>query len=167
MGGGIALKLACDWPARVGRVVVSRVGDAALNRLDDPREIAAIHEAFEADSADAVALPTAHAIRRAAERGGNDLKALTPFLRNGGWPGGLDAERPVTAPVLVVVADEDQYMGEVIELLRWLGHAQFVCASGCDHYTVLDDAAVRRAVLDFLGADTDARPGAVRASGAD
>jgi pimeloyl-ACP methyl ester carboxylesterase len=126
------------------------VGDAAINRLHDPPQIADILAAFEADSAAAVASPTAQAIRRSAELGGNDLKALVPFLLNGGWPGGLDAERAVSAPVLIIVADDDQYMAEVRELTRWLGHAQRLRVSGCDHYSVLSDERVRRAVLDFL-----------------
>src|SRR3712207_4927235 len=40
MGGGVALQLAMDVPGRIQRVVVSGVGDAALNRLHDPRQIA-------------------------------------------------------------------------------------------------------------------------------
>src|SRR6266545_1406140 len=85
MGGGVALRLAMDHADRVGRVVVSGVGDAALSRLHDPRQIAEIRAAFEAGSPGEIASPAAQAIRRSAETGGNDLKALAPFLRNGGW----------------------------------------------------------------------------------
>jgi len=158
MGGGVALKLASDYPGRVGRIIVSGVGDAALNRLHDPWQIADIRAAFEAESTDAIASPTAQAIRRSAEtggntlKGGNDLKALAPFLRNGGWPGGLDAERPVAAPVLLILAENDQFMGESDELERWLSHARVERVPRCDHYTVLNDDRVRAAVLDFLGA---------------
>jgi hypothetical protein len=73
---------------------------------------------LEGESGEAIASPTAQGVRRSAELGGNDLRALAPFLRNDGWPGGLAAKRPVTVPVLVVVAEEDQYMAEVDELVR-------------------------------------------------
>ena len=162
MGGGVALKLASEHPDRSARVVVSGVGDAALNRLHDPREIADIRAAFEADAADDIASPTAQAIRQRAQLGGNDLKALAPFLRNGGWPGALDAEQPVQASVLLIVADDDQFMGEVGELSRWLAHAEVIRVPGCDHYTVLNDETVRNGVLDFLGAAPRTVGGAVR-----
>jgi pimeloyl-ACP methyl ester carboxylesterase len=162
MGGGVALKLAMDHADRVGRVVVSGVGDAALNRFHDPGQIADIRAAFEADSADQVDSPAAQAIRRCAEAGGTELKALIPFLRNGGWPGGLDGERPVATPVLMIVADHDQFMGEVTELARWLAHARVLCIAGCDHYTVLNDDRVRAAVLDFLRTTTDTRESAMQ-----
>jgi pimeloyl-ACP methyl ester carboxylesterase len=150
MGGGVALHLAMHDPERVERVVVTGVGDAAVNRLHDRRQIAEILAAFEAESAAAVISPTAQAIRRSAEAAGNDPKALAPFLRCGGWPGGLVEQRPVTAPVLLVVADEDQYMAEVDELVRWLPHAHVERLARRDHYSVLDDERLRTTVLRFL-----------------
>jgi pimeloyl-ACP methyl ester carboxylesterase len=54
MGGGVALKLASSWSDRVGHVVVSGVGDAALSRLHDPRQIVAILAAFEDESPDEI-----------------------------------------------------------------------------------------------------------------
>jgi pimeloyl-ACP methyl ester carboxylesterase len=161
MGGGVALRLAMDHADRVGRVVVSGVGDAALNRLHNSRQIADIRAAFESDSADEIASPTARAIRRSAEAGGNDLKALIPFLRNGGWPGGLDGGRPVAAPVLLIVADHDQFMREVRELERTLAHARVLRITGCDHFTVLNEDRVRAAMLDFLRTSSGTRESAV------
>jgi pimeloyl-ACP methyl ester carboxylesterase len=150
MGGGVALQMAKDYPERVGRLVVSGVGDAAVNCLHDPRQIADILGAFEAESVTAIESPTAQAIRRSAELGGNDLRALAPFLRNGGWPGGLDAQRTVAAPVLLLVAEDDQYMAGTAELERWLSHAAVERITGRDHYTVLDDDRASESALRFL-----------------
>lgn len=85
---------------------------------------------------------------RSAKAANNDLVALLPFFRNSGWPGGPEEEQPVTAPVLLVVADDDQYMVKVDELLRWLSHAE-VQHVRAHHYAVLDDETVRAGVLRF------------------
>ena len=50
MGGGVALQAAMDYPERTRRLVVGGVGAAALNRLHDPNEIAALIAAFEVES---------------------------------------------------------------------------------------------------------------------
>jgi pimeloyl-ACP methyl ester carboxylesterase len=88
MGGGIALRVAMDAPSRVSRLLVAGVGDAALNALHAPLEIASLADAFSGMDADG----DAARIRRNAEVAGNDLRALLPFLQNGGWPGGLSGE---------------------------------------------------------------------------
>ena len=150
LGGGLALQLAMDAPARVRRLVVGGVGDAAINARHDPAEIAEIARAFEASTVEDVASPLGRRLRKNAELAGNDLRALLPFLRTGGWPGGLGALRPVAAPLLLVVAGEDQYMAGVDALLRWLSHAEVVGAPGRDHHTVLSDPTVRERVVAFL-----------------
>src|SRR5919201_5079020 len=50
MGGGVALRLAMDWPARVTRLAVAGVGDHAINDLHDPAEIDELAKAFAAES---------------------------------------------------------------------------------------------------------------------
>ena len=155
MGGGVALDVAMTNPERVRRLVVAGVADAALNEFHDPSEVTGILAAFEGASG-AAASPAGQRLRRNAELAGNDINALTPFLRNGGWPGVLSPERPVEAPVLLIVAEEDQYMHKVEKILRWLPLAQVLRVLGRDHHSVLDDENVRAAVLAFLGAGTAA-----------
>jgi hypothetical protein len=89
-------------------------------------------------------------MRRVAAAAGNDLRALVPFLRRGGWPGGLAELRPPAAPLLVVVAENDQYMRETGELRRRLPRAEVVDVAGRDHHDLLDDEAVRARVVAFL-----------------
>lgn len=143
MGGGVALQFAADFRDRVDRVVVGGVGDAAINALHDPAEVAAIASAFEDGGGST-------RIRRVAEAAGNDLHALVPFLRGGGWPGGLAELCPPAAPLLLIVAEHDQYMRATGELRRRLPQAEVLDVSGRDHHDVLDDDAVRSRVLAFL-----------------
>jgi pimeloyl-ACP methyl ester carboxylesterase len=42
-----------------------------------------------------------------AELAGNDPSALLPYLRHGGWPGGVDDTAPIQTPVLLVLAAND------------------------------------------------------------
>jgi pimeloyl-ACP methyl ester carboxylesterase len=152
MGGGVALHLAMNYPDRINSVIVAGVGDAAINRLHDPEHVSEIAAAFERAPDEAPRMPTAERIRRGAEAAGNDPAALAPFLHTGGWPGGLDAQRELTAPVLIIAAANDQYMATIDELVRWLPHAEVQRVPNVDHYTLLDADAVREGVLRFLRA---------------
>jgi pimeloyl-ACP methyl ester carboxylesterase len=149
MGGGVALQLAIDHPERVTGLVVGGVGDAAINALHDSDELSRIIAAFAAK--DALPDPTTPwRLRRIAELAGNDPKALLPFLRCGGWPGGLAETRPIAAPTLIIIAEHDQYMNATEAIRRWLAPAEIVTITGRDHHDVLLDDRVRTAVTSFL-----------------
>lgn len=147
MGGGVALQLAMDRPGRVERLVVGGVGDAAINALHDPAEVAAIAAAFAGRG------PGAARMRRVAENAGNDARTLLPFLGGGGWPGGLPDLHAPAVPLLLIVAGNDQYMRETGELRKRLPDADVLDAPGRDHHDVLLDDAVRSRVVAFLGSD--------------
>jgi pimeloyl-ACP methyl ester carboxylesterase len=149
MGAGIALRIAMADPHRVDRLVLGGIGDPALNGLHDPQQLEAIAAAFGAEAADEVADPVAARIRKNAELAGVDPRALLPFLQTGGWPGGLDELRPVTAPILLFVAARDQYMTKTEELRRWLRHAE-VLELPDDHHHVCGSEPLKRRVLAFL-----------------
>jgi pimeloyl-ACP methyl ester carboxylesterase len=159
MGGGVALQVAMDSPDRLDRVVIGGVGDAALKGLHDPREIAALVATFEANPADADGPDetAAGVIRRNAELGGNDPRALLPFLRCGGWPGGLDELRPLALPVLVVLAEHDEYMRGAAAILERLPEAATISVAR-GHHDVLADEAVRRGVVAFLHGSRGSEP---------
>jgi pimeloyl-ACP methyl ester carboxylesterase len=150
MGGGVALQVAMDAPARVRKLVLGGIGDAALNHLHDPREVAEIIEAFLAPSASASEETNAWRIRRNAELAGNDLVALLPFLRCGGWPGGIARLSPITAEVMLVVAEAEEYMRETEELLRWLAPSQLMRVPAKGHHEVLSDGVVKEEAIRFL-----------------
>jgi pimeloyl-ACP methyl ester carboxylesterase len=153
MGGGTALRVAMDWPARVTRLAVAGVGDPAINDLHEPAAIAELAEVFAADSADVVAGTSPVRIRRNAELAGNDVRALRPFLQQGGWPGGLRDLSPVYAPTLVVLAGGDEYMADANALVARLAPTKVVRLPGEGHYEVLQNEAVKREVVAFLARD--------------
>jgi non-heme chloroperoxidase len=153
MGAGVAFQVALDRPDRVAKLVAGGIGDPALNRLHDPREIGELITAFEAESADQVIAPNAKRIRRNADLAGNQPEALLPYLRHGGWPGGLADTRPTDTPVLLIVAKRDEYMAGTDALRAWLPPAATaVEAEGRTHHDVLDDESVKQAVVAFLAA---------------
>jgi pimeloyl-ACP methyl ester carboxylesterase len=151
LGGGVALRLAMEHPRRVRSVVVGGVGDAALNRLADPAELAAIADPLDPATDVDVLSPQARRLRENALRAGSDLRALAACMRNGrGWPGGLDELPPIAVPVLLVVAEHDQYMRGHRVLLGGIPNAEAAEIPGRDHHTVVPDPRFKRAVLAFL-----------------
>lgn len=150
MGGGIALELAFQSPLRLRKLVIGGVGDAAINELHDPAEVAAIAEAFSGPSAEPPQGTSAAVIRRNAEQAGNDLSALVPFLQNGGWPGGLRSVTRLEMPSLVIVAEADEYMAKADELLTRLRPTKILRLHGKGHHQVMGDDEVKQAAVAFL-----------------
>jgi pimeloyl-ACP methyl ester carboxylesterase len=150
MGAGVALQLAMDSPERTRRLAICGIGDAAIRGLHEAREIAEITAALEAHDSASVTSPLGKRIRAAAERGGNDLKALASMTRRGGWPGDLVDPRPVELPILLGVADRDCYMRGTTRLVELLPHAEVVDVPDASHTMILSDDSFRRAVLRFL-----------------
>ena len=152
LGGGVALGLAAAEPGRVRSAAVGGVGDAALDRLADRAELAAIADALDPELGETVASPQALRLRENALRSGNDLRALAAFMRNGrGWPGGVRDLGPIAAPVLLVVAEDDQYMRGHRELVARVQPVEVLELTGRDHHTALREPAFRKAVLEFFG----------------
>jgi pimeloyl-ACP methyl ester carboxylesterase len=149
MGGGIALRVALDTPQRVDRVVVGGVGDAGIDGLHDPDEIRELADAF-ANLAEPREGSIARRIRRNAELAGNDLRALLPFLQQGGWPAGLTDISPLTVPTLVIVAEADEYMPRTETLLASLAPTKVIRLPGLGHHQVMGDTSVRQEAVRFL-----------------
>lgn len=150
MGAGVAIRLAMDAPARVRRLVICGIGDAAIRGLHDAEEVAEITEALAVDDPGAVRSALGQRIRAAAERGGNDLQALAAMTRRGGWPGDLVDPVPVDLPVLVGVAGRDDYMAGTERLLRLLPRAEVITVPDATHTSILSDDRFKQAVLRFL-----------------
>jgi pimeloyl-ACP methyl ester carboxylesterase len=150
MGGGVAVRLALDQPGRVAKLVLGGMGDSALNELHDPREIGELVSAFSSPTESTSA--NAARIRRNAEAAGNDLRALLPFLRQGGWPGGLAHVTPLDVPSLLVIAEADEYMGPTGALVDRLAPTRTLVVEGRGHHDVLADETVKSAVVAFLEA---------------
>jgi pimeloyl-ACP methyl ester carboxylesterase len=150
MGAGVALQAAMDVPARLRRLVICGIGDAAIQGVHDPDDVAEIAEALAAEDPAQVRSPLGQRIRAAAERGGNDLQALAAMARRGGWPGDLVDPTPVNLPVLLGVAGRDDYMRGTERLLELLPRAEVVTVPDATHTTILSDDRFKQAALRFL-----------------
>jgi pimeloyl-ACP methyl ester carboxylesterase len=148
MGGGIALQLAMDRPARVGAVVVAGIGDKAVRGLHDADEISRIERGLK-EGDDAGTDDLAGRIRRSAERAGNDVAALAAFFERGGWPGDLTSIGHVAAPVLVVLAERDEFMPAADELLRRIP-ARVTTLEDCAHAAAVRDPRFVELALSFI-----------------
>jgi pimeloyl-ACP methyl ester carboxylesterase len=150
MGAGVGLQLAMDFPARVRRLVVAGAGDAAIRGLHDPHELEEIAAALESGNPETIDSALGKRVRAAAERGGNDLKALGAMMRRGGWPGDVQTLRPLAIPVLVGIAGRDDYMAGADRLLAGLPEAKRIALADAAHTEILEDDEFRNAVVDFL-----------------
>jgi pimeloyl-ACP methyl ester carboxylesterase len=149
MGAGIALQLAMEHPARVGAVAVAGIGDKAIRGLHDAGEISEIAAALKEGAEKTGAGPLARRIRRNAERGGNDAAALAAFFERGGWPGDLTTVGHITAPVLVVLAERDEFMPTADELLRRIP-ARVATLKDCGHAAAARDPRFLELALSFI-----------------
>jgi pimeloyl-ACP methyl ester carboxylesterase len=151
MGAGVALQLAMESPTRIRRIVICGIGDPAIRGLHDPAEITVLTEALGASDPERVSSPLGRRIRAAAERGGNDLRALVAVTRRGGWPGDLVNPCVVDLPVLLGVSGRDEYMRGTTRLLELLPRAEVVAVPDAAHTMILSDDSFRQSVLGFLG----------------
>jgi pimeloyl-ACP methyl ester carboxylesterase len=149
MGGGVAIRAALDVPERVTRLVVGGVGDSAMNAVHDPMELRDLADVFSGQARPREG-SNAFRLLRNAEGAGNDPQALLPFLRQGGWPGGLTNVSPLTVPALVILADGDEYMAGAEKLLAALRPSEVMRVHARGHHDVLDDDAVKQNLVRFL-----------------
>jgi pimeloyl-ACP methyl ester carboxylesterase len=150
MGASIAIALMLSHPERFRAIVLG--GIAYDDGLEDKADRDAIAEAYRADDPATINSPVAKAYRRFAESMPNDLKALAALI---------DAERSpfdpaklaaVRMPVLIVVAANDNAIGDPKPLAEMIPGARLVMLEGRDHMTAPGDPRFKEAVIEFLGA---------------
>jgi pimeloyl-ACP methyl ester carboxylesterase len=149
MGAGIALQLAMEHPGRVGAAVVAGIGDKAIRGLHDADEISEIQRGLKERAETTGTDDLAGRIRRNAERAGNDAAALAAFFERGGWPGDLTSIGHVAAPVLVVLAERDEFMPTADELLRRIP-ARATTLEDCGHAAAVRDPRFVELALSFI-----------------
>jgi pimeloyl-ACP methyl ester carboxylesterase len=150
MGGGVVLRMAMDHPERARRLVVGGVADAIIRKHHDPAVLQEIAAALESRHPESIASPLGRQFRAFAERTNNDLQALAVMMRGPGWPGDLDAVRPIECPLLIVVAGQDEIMAGAQQLARAFPHAQLVTIPDRNHTTLVGDPRFKEAVRRFL-----------------
>jgi len=144
-GARILLVLASRYPKKFGRIVVGGVGGGLLKpRLDNP-----ILDALEGRSSqdNMVAMH----FKSLAESDGNDIAALTAFIKRVQPPLNVEHLAKVVSPTLVVIGDKDfAYPAE--PLADAIPDAELVTLRGVDHFGLPKAFGFLERSLDFVGA---------------
>lgn len=147
LGSRIVGRLLLDHPDRVTAVVLGGMGSTMLDGWDRGDAIAA---ALEADDIEDVTDPSVRHFRAFAERRGSDLQALAALQRAPQSPEDRAALAAVERPVLVVIGEHDEMVGDLAPLLDAIPGAESVVVPDRDHLTTVGDRRFRDAVVDFL-----------------
>ncbi len=143
-GGEVLLRMAIAEPGRFERIALLGVGDNVFEASDP----ATIVDALEGDSEPEDV--QARVFRRLAASAGNDLSALSAFIRRPRRPLGEEELGSVTCPVLVVLGERD-FIGTADRLVAALPSASLVTPSGVDHFSTPSDFGSIDATVRFLG----------------
>ena len=148
MGGMISSYLLVHHPARFSSVVLAGIGGAAISRRSfDPAKVA---DALTASESGPVGDEVGRAFRAFAEQGGNDLLALAAVMRSRRALVRSEELARVEKPVLVVVGEKDDLVGDPRPLRDAIPGSRLVLIPGKDHLTAVPDPRYKKAVLDFL-----------------
>jgi pimeloyl-ACP methyl ester carboxylesterase len=149
MGARISAALLVHHPERFHCAVLAGAG---RDMLGERRDAEAIARVLDAEDPQSVTHPLGRAFRQFAERGRNDLHALAACMR--GLRRTVDAAElaAVRAPVLVVVGERDDLVGDLQALPALIPGAQLEIIPGRDHLSTVGDNRYKEAVLRFLDA---------------
>jgi pimeloyl-ACP methyl ester carboxylesterase len=144
----ISSYLLVHHPERFSSVVLAGIGDAVIDhRSFDPEKVA---DALSASESGSIEGEVGRAFRAFAELGGNDLLALAAIMRSRRALVTTEELSRVEKPVLVVVGEGDDLVGDPRPLADAIPGSRLVLIPGRDHLTAVPDRRYKRAVLDFL-----------------
>jgi pimeloyl-ACP methyl ester carboxylesterase len=146
LGARVLLVLAATHPDRFRRLVVAGVG-ANLFRDDDHAAVVQALQGHEPADAN----PVVSYFAGQARLPGNDAGALAALMARRPPPLTPDDLARITAPVLVVLGDQD-FAGPADPLLAALPDASLVTLRGADHFATPKDLRFLDAALEFVGA---------------
>ncbi len=109
-----------------------------------------VAEAMLAEDVDAIADPLLRNFRRFADIQGEDRHALAALNRAPRTPLDLAGMARLPMPVLVMIGDRDEMVGDPEELARIFPNGRAVVLPGCDHFTAIPHAMAKATVFDFL-----------------
>jgi pimeloyl-ACP methyl ester carboxylesterase len=148
MGGMISSYLLVHHPERFSSVVLAGIGGAVISRRSfDPEKVA---DALSASEGESVGGEVGRAFRAFAEQGGNDLLALAAIMRSRRALVTAEELARVEKPVLVVVGERDDLVGDPRPLADAIPGSRLVLIPDKDHLTAVPDRRYKQAVLDFL-----------------
>jgi pimeloyl-ACP methyl ester carboxylesterase len=147
LGARVLLTLASRSPSRFRRIVAGGVGANLLSERAGSEEVAlAIEGRNEVEDV------LGRAFARFARDPGNDPVALAACLRRPERPFRAEELAKITAPVLVVLGEED-FAGPGEPLARALPDAELVLLPGVDHLGTPESFGFIDAALAFVRAD--------------
>jgi len=149
MGARIGAALLVHHPERLEGVILAGAGRGLIGERRDAEAVARV---LEADDAAAITDPVGKAFRQFAEQGRNDLKALAACMRGLRSAVDVAALAAVRTPVLIVVGERDELVGDPQALADLIPGAQLVIVPGRDHLSTVGDKRYKEAVLRFLAA---------------
>ena len=143
MGARIGMQAMLDYPDRLSRVVLGGIGwGGAFHAAED------IARALRGEPTNNPVAKTFYDFAKA--RPSNDLEALAACIL-GPQPEPDPARlASITIPVLVVVGDQDDIVGEVDRLVESIPTAKLVTIPGRNHMSAVPAREFKQAVLDFL-----------------
>ena len=148
MGGLISSYLLVHHPERFRSVVLAGIGGGAISRQSfDPARVA---DALTASESGSIGNQVGRAFRAFAEQAGNDLLALAAIMRSRRALVRPEELAQVENPVLVVVGEKDDLVGDPRPLRDAIPGSRLVLIPGKDHLTAVPDHRYKKAVLDFL-----------------
>ena len=147
MGARVLLTLASREPDRFGRIVVGGVGGRLLDGADADGQAAAIFDGVQGNQSDD---PLAQAFGRFARSPGNDVEALSAFMRRRHVQLTEADLARVTAEVLIVAGDQDPLAGDPAALAAVLPSATSKLLRNVDHLATASDFKFIDAALGFL-----------------
>jgi pimeloyl-ACP methyl ester carboxylesterase len=146
MGARTGVQALIDFPKRLHKVVLGGVGwGGAFHAAGD------IASAFRGG-------PTTNPVAKtfldfAKARPTNDLEALAACIL-GPQPDPNPADlAAIKNPVLIVVGDQDDIVGEVDRLVEAIPTARLVTVAGRNHMSAVPAGDFKKAALEFLGGD--------------
>lgn len=149
MGGWIMLNLLLRHGSRFTSAVAGGAG--LRSRAFDPVLRAAVAAALETDDPLSIVDETARSMRRLAESGGNDLRALAAMQHAERTPPDDAALKQLNLPMLVVVGDQDPVLNSAHQLALTVPNAELAVVPGADHLGAIAAPDYKRGVAEFLG----------------
>lgn len=138
-GSVLTLTAVAQRPDLFRRVALLGLADTQL--LATPEVVRAAAE--DPDS------PVLRAVGSIAERAGNDVTSVLEWVRRSDAPPSFADLSRVTAPVLLVLGEQD-FLGEPTRLLQSLPDARLVRLADTDHFATTSRDEARMVVIDFL-----------------
>jgi pimeloyl-ACP methyl ester carboxylesterase len=147
MGARLTAAVLARFPERCGRGILGGVGGSFVGERSDAEMIARVLEVADPGR---ITHPAGRAFRRFAEQGRNDLRALAACMR--GLRSTIEADEltAIRLPVLIVVGERDDQIGDPQDLAALIPGAQLVVIPGRDHLSTVGDPRYKQAVLEFL-----------------